>query len=51
MIVGKPQRFINSDPSPSSAITLRCGNPSAIPNATDEVSPSVQQRKFPSLGW
>jgi hypothetical protein len=50
IIVGKPHKFINSDPSPSSAMTLRCGNPRAIPSATEEVRPRVQHRRFPPLG-
>jgi len=49
-MVGSEQRFINSEPSPSSATTLRRGKPSAIPKAIEEQSPRVLTRKFPSLG-
>jgi hypothetical protein len=49
-IVGREQRFISNEPSPSKAITLRCGSPSAIPKAIEEHSPKVRTRKFPSLG-
>src|SRR5438093_11432518 len=49
-MVGSEQRFINKDPSPSSAITLRCGKPRAMPNAMEEQSPNVLTRKFPSPG-
>jgi hypothetical protein len=49
-MVGKEQRFMSNDPSPSRAITLRCGKPKAIPKAMDEQSPRVLTRKLPSLG-
>jgi len=49
-IVGNEHKFINNDPSPSSAITLRRGSPNAIPKAMDEQSPKVLTRKLPSLG-
>ena len=49
-IVGSEQRFINNEPSPSNATTLRCGNPNAMPRAIDEHKPKVRTRKLPSLG-
>lgn len=49
-IVGSEQRFINKEPSPSKAMTLRCGNPSAMPSAIEEQSPRVRTRKLPSDG-
>src|ERR1043166_8528951 len=49
-IVGNEQRFISSEPSPSSAITWRRGRPSAMPSAIEEQSPRVRTRKFPSEG-
>src|SRR5215468_10831699 len=48
--VGREQRFISSDPSPSRAMTLRRGSPKAIPKAMDEQSPKVRTRKLASLG-
>src|SRR5262245_62527622 len=48
--VGNEHRFINNDPSPSSAITFRCGKPNAIPRAIEEQSPKVRTRKLPSPG-
>src|SRR5687767_10051525 len=48
-IVGRVERFISSDPSPSSAMILPSGKPRAIPKAIDEQSPSVRTRKLPSL--
>src|SRR5262245_38363108 len=48
--VGNEQRFISKDPSPSRAITFRCGKPNAIPRAMEEQSPKVRTRKLPSPG-
>src|SRR5215472_4405574 len=48
--VGREQRFISNDPSPSRAMTLRRGSPKAIPKAMDEQSPKVRTRKLASLG-
>src|SRR5205807_10622165 len=48
--VGRPQRFIRSEPSPSSTITLRCGKLKAMPRPMLDASPSVRLLKLPSLG-
>src|SRR4029077_20983146 len=49
-IVGNEHKFINNDPSPSRAITCRCGKLRAIPRAMEEQRPKVRTRKLPSLG-
>ena len=49
-IVGSPQRFIKKAPSPSIAMTLRCGSAMASPAAIDETRPSVRVFRLPSLG-
>jgi len=49
-MVGNEHKFINNDPSPSRAMTFRCGKPNAIPSAMEEQSPKVRTRKLPSLG-
>src|SRR5258708_5122281 len=48
--VGRPQRFIRSEPSPSTTITLRCGRPKPMPRPMLDASPSERLLKLPSLG-